>query len=122
MNTISMTDFWNLVDGQNCLLFDGTSEEVEEDLTDDEVQEVSDESSAGFEVTVVDNGAVRKKSSTKYTGIAKKIDFDKANKSKTKTRKLGELIVLNMLVEEAKSNDLKQSIIDYINYYNNERI
>lgn len=105
-----MKDFWNLVDGQDCVLFDESSEDVEKDLTDEEVKELEDSSmsSAGFEVIVVDNGAVRKKTATKYTGIAKKIDFDKANKSKTKTGKLGELIVLDMFVEEAKQKGLKE--------------
>ena len=110
MNKISMTDFWNLVEGQNCVLFDPSLHKVEDDLTNEEVQELSksDVSSTGFSVTVVEEGKVHKKSKNKYTGVAKKIDFAKVQKSKNKTGKLGELIVLDLLTEEAKLKGLKK--------------
>lgn len=110
MNRISMTDFWNLVEGQSCVLFDDSMGNAEEDLTLEEVKELekSDLSTSGFSVTVVDKGTTRKKNNNKFTGIAKKIDFEKVQKSRNKTGQIGELIVFDMLTEEAKQKCLKE--------------
>lgn len=82
---------------------------AEEDLTLEEVQELekSNLSTSGFSVTVVDNGTTRKKTHNKFVGIAKKIDFEKVQKSRNRTGQIGELIVFDMLNEEAKQNGLK---------------
>ncbi|MGN1343669.1 MAG: DUF3883 domain-containing protein [Traorella sp.] len=104
-----MKDFWNLVDGQNCVAFDESSKSTEDDLSVEEIQELenSDILASGFSITLVENGVKYKKTDRKFTGVAKKIDFKKVQKSKDKTGKIGELIVLDMLVEEVQQLGLK---------------
>ncbi|RHW45119.1 hypothetical protein DS832_08370 [Bombilactobacillus bombi] len=109
MNMISMKDFWNLVKGQNCVAFDESTINEETELTDSEIQELESTGAltSGFEITVINDGEARRPKEHKYTGVAKKIDFTEVQKAKSKTGKIGELIVLDMLTKEAKLKGLK---------------
>lgn len=109
MNTISIKDFWNLVEGCNCIIpFDKSIVDEEAELTSSDVDSLknSDILANGFDVTVVDEGVHSSKKQF-YTGIAKKIDFNKLQKVKNHIGMIGGSIVFNMLAEKAKLEGLK---------------
>lgn len=106
MNIISIKDFWNLVDGSNCIAFDKSTVSEETAFTSSDVDSLKNSLAKGFDVTVVDEGG-RSFKKQSYTGIAKKIDFNKLQKVNNHIGMIGELIVFNMLAEKAKLEGLK---------------
>lgn len=111
MNTISFKDFRNLMSKINCVPVDeniGTLKEV--DLLGEEVKELEDSSSKGFNITFEDEGLVHSIKGRKRTGVGRKVDWKKVQASKDKTAALGEEIVFDILSEDAKKNNLKMPV------------
>lgn len=73
MNIISIKDFWNLVEGRNCIAFDKSIVDKEAAFTNSDIESLknSDILAKEFDVTVVDEG-VNSSRKQSYTGIAKK--------------------------------------------------
>lgn len=108
MNTISFTDFQNLMKNARCIPVGETlGSPNEEDLTEEEVREMEDTTAKGFSITFEDEGLVHGKKAKKCTGVAKKVDWKKVQASKDRIAALGEEIVFDILTEEAKGNGLK---------------
>lgn len=113
MNRISFTDFKNLMKGAHCVpLGDVVNADVaqETDLSEREIEELQNEGVLGFNVFFDEGGTVHKKKEKKYLGVAKKIDYNKIQKSKNKTGALGEEIVMDILTKAAKDAGLKAPV------------
>ena len=112
MNTISFTDFKNLVKNARCIPVGEAIElSQEKDLTEVEVTEMENTTAKGFIITFEEEeGLVNGKKVNKRTGIAKRVDWKKVQASKDKTAALGEEIVFDIISEEAKENGLKTPV------------
>lgn len=110
MNTISYTDFCNLMKNANCVPANADVVIEEEDITDGDIDELQETGAAGFNVIFEEDGATHKKKEKKYTGIAKKPDYEEIQKAKNKTGALGEEIVMDILTREAEEAGLKAPI------------
>lgn len=111
MNTISFTDFQNLMASARCVPIGenigGTSEK---DFSEEEVKELADTSARCFNITFEDDGLTHVKRTKKRTGVGRKIDWKKVQSSKDKTAALGEEIVMDILTEDAKEKGLKMPV------------
>lgn len=110
MNTISYTDFSNLLRNANCVPVNGAVVIEEEDITENDIVELEETDAAGFSVIFEEDGATHKTKEKKYTGVAKKPDYDKIQKARNKSGALGEEIVLDILTRDAEANGLKKPI------------
>ena len=111
MNTISFEDFKNLMVNARCELIDSSSKaEKESDLSDDDIKELETNAASGFTVTFVDEGLMHKKLNTKYTGVARKVDFKKIQASKDRIGQIGEEVIMDVLIERAKKEGLKAPV------------
>lgn len=106
MNTISFSDFTRLVADVNCIPINDDFIPEEKDISEDELKDLVDKEKKGFKVCVENEGKKRKKTVNKFTGIAKKIDFDTINKSKSRVGALGEQIVFEFLKQKAEEEGL----------------
>lgn len=106
MNTISFSDFTRLVADVNCVPINDDFIPEEKDITEDELKELVDKEKKGFKVYIENEGQKRKKTVNKFTGIAKKIDFDRINESKSRVGALGEQIVFEFLKRKAEEEGL----------------
>lgn len=106
MNTISFSDFTRLVADVNCVPINDDFIPEEKDISEDELKELVDKEKKGFKVYLENEGRKRKKTVNKFTGIAKKIDFDRINKSKSRVGALGEQIVFDFLKRKAEEEGL----------------
>ena len=108
MNAISFTDFQNLMENARCIpVGEMLGLPSEEDLTEEEVKEMAGSSAGGFNITFETDGRVHSKKTKKRTGVAKKVDWKKVQASRDRTAVLGEEIVFDILLEEAKEKGLK---------------
>lgn len=111
MNTISFTDFQNLMKNARCISVGETLGALsEEDFTEEDVKEMEGSSAGGFSITFETDGSIHSKKTKKRTGVARKVDWKKIQASKDKTAALGEEIVFDILSEEAKEKGLKLPI------------
>lgn len=78
--------------------------------TFNEILKIQTNKNDGFNITFEDEGKNRSQKRRKYSGIAKKLDFDKIQKSKNKIGALGEEIVFNFLMELAQQEELDTPI------------
>lgn len=106
MNTISFSDFTRLVADVNCIPINDDFIPEEKDISEDELKDLVDKEKKGFKVCIENEGQKRKKTVNKFTGIAKKIDFDRINKSKSRVGALGEQIVFEFLKQKAEEEGL----------------
>ena len=107
MNTISYTDFCNLLKDANCI---EVKPGEEEDLSEEEVKELKAEDYQGFKVVFEEDGPVRKNTQRTYSGVARHIDFSKMNKAKTKTGFIAETIVMELLSKKAEEEGTKPPV------------
>ena len=111
MNTISVSDFTNLVKNVRCVPIGETvAALIEEEISEEEIKGLEDTSSKGFNVTFENDGPVHKKNSQKYKGVAKKMDYKKIQAAKDRIGALGEEIVYDILTGIAKQSGLKNPI------------
>lgn len=110
MNTISYNDYVNLMKNANCVPVNADMVVEEEDITEDDIDKLQKDEVFGFNVIFEENGTTHKKKEKKYTGIAKKLDYDKIQKAKNKTGALGEEIVMDILTKEAEAFGLKAPV------------
>lgn len=113
MNTINYLEYEALIKGAHCVplgdaIKAATSEEP--DTTTEEVDELENTNSNGFNVVFEEDGPVHKTKERKYSGVAKKLDYDKIQKSKNRTGAIGEAIALDILTNAAKKGGLKLPI------------
>lgn len=106
MNKISFKDFKNLVEHVNCLPLSEDLVPIEADLSENEILKIQTNKNAGFNITFENEGKNRSKNRNKYSGIAKKLDFEKIQKAKSKIGALGEEIVFDYLMESAQQEGL----------------
>lgn len=110
MNTISYQDFERLLEHVNCVPIGGNvlvSEKT--DITKEEADELEQIDANGFNVTFDDNDPVSK-GERKASGVAKKIDFDRIQKSRNQIEALGEEIVMDILTKKAETEGCKLPI------------
>lgn len=107
MNTISRTDYTNLLDKANCVAYDDGDVVKEKDINDDDIDILKKSDSLGFNVVFVDEGRKSAKSEKSYSGVARKLDYDKIQKSKSKIGAIGEAIVFELLSKEAAENSYR---------------
>lgn len=108
MNEIIYADFVALIENRHLIPIDETqSLSAEPDLTNIEVEEIEQVSLKGFTVLVDEVGPNRPARTQKRTFTGRNTDWEHVNKSKQKTGALGEEIVLDILVQEAKKHKLK---------------
>lgn len=114
MNTISLTDYENLIEAAHCVPCDAgniVTAGLEEDISEGEVVELSEDvDSSGFTVTVEENGPVHQRRDKKYSGVAKKPDYDKIQKARNKTGALGEEIIMDVLTQRASASGDKPPV------------
>lgn len=83
MNTISFTDFQNLMASARCVpigeSIDGAGEL---DFSEEEVKELEDTSAKGFNITFEDDGLTHGKRARKRSGVGRKIDWKKVQSVK----------------------------------------
>lgn len=111
MNTISYSDYENLLINANCVPEGGSvvvNEEV--DITEEEVEELEQIGASGFNVYFDENGPTNNRKEKKCSGVGKKIDFDKVQNAKNKTGALGEGIVMDILSKAAEADGCKEPI------------
>lgn len=108
MNRISIDDFNTLTAGRNCISVENghaSLPEIEDASDIDGSTDVKD-----FDITIEDgvihSGGNKTRRLTKKKG--RHIDFSAVQKARDKVGALGEEIVLNMLRDEAKKNNLKE--------------
>lgn len=111
MNTISFTDFQNLMTSARCApIGESICGAGELDFSEEEVKELEDTSAKGFNITFEDDGLTNGKKARKRSGVGRKIDWKKVQSSKDKTAALGEEIVRDILTEDAKEKGLKMPV------------
>ena len=105
MNTISFDDFKRLLQGANCVPIE------EADITDEELTELKKSGSSGFTIEYVDQDkAKRAKARKTYSGVARKLDFEKIRKANDKTGATGEEIIYDYLKVEAEKTGCKEPV------------
>ena len=109
MNIISYTDFVNLLKNANCSPVNPVSYE-EADISDSDIENLQKVEAEGFNVSFEENGEVHQRREKRYSGIARKLDYDKIQRSKNRTGALGEAIVMDILTKEAEAHGLKVPI------------
>lgn len=103
MNPISYTDFLNLIEPLNGVPVSKSVAIAEEILSILEADELKNKSgNKGFKIEFTEDDKMHAKKVRKYSGIAKKLDFDEIQKSKNEIGAIGEEIVFDMLLNEAK--------------------
>ncbi len=107
MNAISYTDYSNLLANANCVPVKAEVIVEENDISESDIEELQKDAASGFNVIFEEEGATHNKKEKKYTGIAKKTDYDKLQKAKNKIGILGEDIVMGILTREAEASGLK---------------
>lgn len=110
MNSISYTDYCKLLENRNCVELNSSMDAESSDLSEEEYEDIKADSSSGFKVTLEEDGLTHSNHERKYSGIARKIDFDKVQRSRNKTGSIGEEIVLDILTKEAIDNGYKTPV------------
>lgn len=111
MNTISFTDFEKLMKGKRCIpIGEGIGRIGEIDFSEEEVKELESTSAKGFRVYFEEDGLTHGKRTEKRVGVGRKIDWKKIQSSKDKIAALGEEIVLDILIENAKKEGWKMPV------------
>lgn len=109
MNTISYEDYEGLLKRANCKSVDDVIGN-EPDITEADLKELEKQDASGFTVVFDESGPVHNKKEKKYSGVAKKVDYDRIRKSNDKTGAMGEEIVMSILTREAEKNGWKSPI------------
>lgn len=104
MNEISYKEFINLIDNQHLVPINEQYENIDEDITLDEIKQLEDNFAGGFNATFDANGPTHQDVQRKRSFVAKKIDFDRVNESKKRVGSLGEEIVFDLLKQQAYDN------------------
>ena len=111
MNSISFTDFQNLMVNARCIpIEESVDGNCEEDFSEKVMKELEATSAEGFSITFEDNGPIHKTKTKKCTFAGRNIDWKKLQLSKDKTAALGEEIVLEILTQEAKEKGTKMPV------------
>jgi len=106
MNEISYNDFKELTKSINCIPINDEITVDDEDFTHTEVSELEAYPSEGFNVTIDENGLTHKVKEKIFKGIARKPNYEKIQKAKSKIGALGEEIVLDLLNKKAVNEGL----------------
>lgn len=109
MNAISYTDFENLLRNAYCSPVNAIiSQEL--DISDEDIENLQKVTTEGFNVSFDEDGPVHQRRERRYSGIAKRLDYDKIQRSRNRTGALGEEIVMDILTREAKAQGLNLPI------------
>lgn len=111
MNEITYIDFVSLIKDRHLVPIDSFQHtEIDFDVTEVELEELSRENSKDFTVLINEVGPKRSTTIQNRKFIGRKTDWDHVNKSKHKIGALGEEIVFDLLMQDAEKNGLQLPI------------